>query len=409
MGIDLLQEIGQTLRTHKTRTALAVLTVAWGVFMLVLLLGAGRGIQNGVELQFRDDAVNSIRIYQGKTTIAHEGVPRGTRVRFDNQDYERVKVQGSDVDRITSRYNPGGELNAGYKGQSAAYNIRAVHPDHIYLEKTLLTRGRFINQFDLDSKRKVCVIGRQVKEALFGDAPALGEYLKIGDIPYRVVGIFRDDGGQREEEIIYLPVTTAQLVYGAAQKINQLFYTVGDASYEQSKQSEQNTRQLFADRYGFSAADKRAVRIYNNLDEYKKITDLFYWIRVFVAVVGAGTVLTGILAVSNIMVISVAERRREIGVRKALGATPASITRLVVAESLILTSVAGYLGLLLSIGLLEILKRTIAENDYMYQPDVSTTVVVSVTLLVIFAGTLAGYIPARRAALINPVEALQAR
>ena len=409
MAIDLLQEIAQTLRTHKTRTALAVLTVAWGVFMLVLLLGAGRGIQNGVELQFKDDAVNSVRVYQGKTTIAHEGLPRGSRIRFNNQDYDTVRTQGTEVDRITARYYPGRDLNASYNGESASYDIRAVHPDHTYLEKTRITRGRFINQFDLDDRRKVCVIGRRVKEALFGDAQALGEHMLIGEIPYRVVGIFRDDGGQREEETIYLPVTTAQLVYGAAQKINQLLYTVGDASYEQSKQSEADTRALLAERHGFSDDDKRAVRIYNNLDEYQKITDLFYWIRVFVAVVGAGTVLTGILAVSNIMVISVAERRREIGIRKALGATPASITRLIVTESLILTSVAGYIGLVLSIGLLEVLKRTIAENDYMYQPDVNNMVVISVTLLVIVAGTLAGYLPARKAALINPVEALQTK
>jgi len=407
--VDLLQEITQSLRTHKTRTVLAVLTVAWGVFMLVLLLGAGRGIQNGVELQFRDDAVNSIRVYRGKTTVAHAGLPRGTSIKFDNQDYQRVRLHGTEVDKITSRYYPGGQLSTSYKGQSASYDIRAVHPDHLYLEKTQVVRGRFINELDLVERRKVCVIGKQVEQALFGDTPALGKHLLLGDFSYRVVGIFSDDGGQREEETIYLPITTAQLVYGAAQKINQLLYTVGDASYEQSKASEVDTRRLFADRYGFAVEDERAVRIYNNLDEYKKITDLFYWIGVFVTVVGAGTVLTGILAVSNIMVISVAERRREIGIRKALGATPASITRLIVAESLILTSVAGYLGLLSSIGLLELLKSTIAENEYMYQPDVSTTVVVAVTLLVVFAGTVAGYIPARRAASINPVEALQSK
>lgn len=409
MGIDLLQEIAQTLRMHKTRTALAVLTVAWGVFMLVLLLGAGRGIQNGVELQFRDDAVNSIRIYGGKTTIAHEGLPRGTRVRFDNRDFDRVRTRAAEVDRITARYYPGRDLTASYGGQSASYDIRAVHPDHQFLEKTEIVDGRFINNIDLEDKRKVCVIGQRVQQALFGDTDALGEYLKIGDIAYRVVGIFTDDGGQREEETIYMPVTTAQLLYGAGQRINQIFYTVGDADYEQSKQSEVGTRALFAERYGFSVEDKRALRVYNNLDEYKKITDLFYWIGVFVAVVGAGTVLTGILAVSNIMVISVAERRREIGIRKALGATPASITRLIVTESLILTSVAGYLGLLASIALLELLKNTVAENDYMYQPDVSTAVVVAVTLLVVVAGTIAGYIPARRASLIHPVEALQVK
>ena len=164
---------------------------------------------------------------------------------------------------------------------------------------------------------------------------------------------------------------------------------------------------MLAKKYNFSLQDKRAARIYNNLDEYKKITDLFYWVRVFVAVVGVGTVLTGILAVSNIMVISVSERRREIGIRKAIGATPGSITRLVVLESVILTSVAGYLGLLASLGLLELLKATVPENEYMYQPDVNSFVVVAVTVLVIVSGILAVYLSARRASVIDPVEALQ--
>lgn len=406
IDIDALQEIAQTLRTHKTRTALAVLTVAWGVFMLVLLLGAGRGLQNGVELQFKDDAINSIRVYRGRTTIAHGGQPRGRRINFDNTDFEQINAQVPSIDKSTARFYPGGDLSVSYGGRQASFDLRAVHPDHLYLEKTIITAGRYINEADLNEKRKVCVIGSQVKKNLFADKPALGERLLINDIAYQVVGVFTDAGGRSEEETIYLPITTAQLVYGAQSKINQMLYTVGDASYQQSKASENRTREILAERHNFSVQDERAVRIYNNLDEYKKITDLFYWVRIFVALVGAGTVLTGILAVSNIMVISVAERRREIGIRKALGATPSSITRLVVSESLIITAVAGYLGLLASLGLLELLKSTIAENEYMYQPDVNTLVVVAVTLLVIVAGTLAGYLPARKAASINPVEAL---
>lgn len=403
---DALQEIAQTLRTHKTRTALAVLTVAWGVFMLVLLLGAGRGLQNGVELQFKDDAINSIRIYQGRTSVAYAGQPRGRRIRFDNTDVDRIRKQVPSIDKSTARYFPESELAVSYGRQHASFDLRAVHPDHLYLEKTIITAGRYINEADLEDRRKVSVIGQQVKRALFGDRDPLGERILINDIAYQVVGVFSDSGGRSEEETIYLPITTAQLVYGAESRVHQILYTVGDATYQESKASEAKTRALFAERYQFAPDDERAVRIYNNLDEYKKITDLFYWVRIFVAVVGAGTVLTGILAVSNIMVISVSERRREIGIRKALGATPSSITRLVVSESLIITSVAGYLGLVASLGLLELLKSTIAENEYMYQPDVNTTVVVAVTLLVIVAGTLAGYLPARRAASINPVEAL---
>lgn len=405
--IDALIEISETLRSHKTRTFLAVLTVAWGIFMLVLLLGAGRGVQNGVELQFKDDAVNSVRVYRGKTTIDHNGMPRGRLIWFNNEDYNQLGAQVQHIDKLTGRFNLNRDNQVSVGKQVGSFDIRGVHPDHLYLEKTVMQDGRFINALDLSEKRKVAVLGRQVVEKLFDEPLPIGESVLIGGISYRVIGVFSDVGGQREEETIYIPVTTAQLVNGNRDRLNQLLYTVGEASHEQSKNSEQQVRELLARHHNFSPQDQRAVRIYNNLDEYQKISDLFYWVRVFVAVVGVGTVLTGILAVSNIMVISVSERRREIGIRKAIGATPASITRLIVMESVILTSVAGYVGLIGSLGLLELLNATIEENDFMYQPDVSTQVVLLVTLLVIVAGTLAGYLPARRAASINPVEALQ--
>ena len=405
--IDALVEISETFRSHKTRTFLAVLTVAWGIFMLVLLLGAGRGVQNGVELQFKDDAVNSVRVYRGRTTIDHNGMPRGRLIWFNNEDYTQLGAQVQHIDKLTGRFNLNRDNQVSVGKQVGSFDIRGVHPDHLYLEKTVMQDGRFINALDLSEKRKVAVLGRQVVEKLFDEPLPIGESVLIGGISYRVIGVFSDVGGQREEETIYIPVTTAQLVNGNRDRLNQLLYTVGEADYQQSKNSEQQVRELLARHHNFSPQDQRAVRIYNNLDEYKKISDLFYWVRVFVAVVGVGTVLTGILAVSNIMVISVSERRREIGIRKAIGATPASITRLIVLESVILTSVAGYVGLVGSLGLLELLKATIEENDFMYQPDVSTQVVLLVTLLVIVAGTLAGYLPARRAASINPVEALQ--
>ncbi len=404
--IDQLAEIGDSLRTHKTRTALAILTVAWGIFMLVLLLGAGRGIQNGVELQFKDDAVNSIRIYQGKTTIAHNGLARGRSIQYSNADYDQVQAKVPHVDKLTARYYVG-DNRVSYGGQQAAFDIRGVHPDHLYLEKTIITAGRYINELDLIERRKVCVIGLQVVDRLFAEVSPLGKLIELGGTVCQVIGVFTDEGSRSEEETVYMPVSTTQLMFAEPQRLHMLMYTVGDASYQQSKDSEQQVRSLLAETHNFAVEDKRAARIYNNLDEYKKITDLFFWVRVFVAVVGVGTVLTGILAVSNIMVISVNERRREIGIRKAIGATPGSITRLIVLESVILTTIAGYIGLLASLGLLELLKATVPENEYMYQPDVNTFVVVSVTVLVIASGTLAGYLPARRAARINPVEALQ--
>ena len=373
--------------------------------MLVLLLGGGRGLQNGVELEFRDDAVNSIRVYTGTTTIAHEGHPRGRKIRFDNAAFDALQRDVDVLDRSSARFYPP-DLTVSYGGEQAAFSIRAVHPEHIYLEKTLVTDGRFINDIDVRDRRKVASIGRIVAERLFGDENPVGKRVLLGEFYFRVIGVFSDSGRRSEEEMIYLPISTAQLVYGAGERVHQMMYTVGDVSYEESASSVEQTREILAARYNFSVQDHRAVRIYNNLDEYKKITDLFFWVRVFVAVVGIGTIFTGILAVSNIMMISVAERRVEIGIRKALGATPASITRLVVIESLIITLVAGYLGLLASIGLLELLKAVVPENQYLYQPDVNTALVLGVTLLIVIAGTLSGYLPARKAASISPVEAL---
>jgi len=405
--LDPLREITESLRTHKARTALAVLTVAWGIFMLVLLLGAGRGFQNGVDLQFRDDAINRISIREGTTSVDYKGLPHGRRISYDNGDYQQIRTEVDHVDKLTARFYLDGGTLVSYGKLQASFSLRGVHPDHLHLEKTQITAGRYINELDLSERRKVCVIGAQVVEQLFDEPVPLGKSIRINSYNCKVIGVFTDAGSRREESTIYIPVSTAQTLYGDPEKIHQLLFTVGDASYLESKDSEQQARELLARRHNFSPQDERAALIYNNLDEYKKVTDLFYWVRVFVTVVGVGTVLTGILAVSNIMVISVAERRREIGIRKAIGATPGSITRLIVMESVIVTSIAGYLGLITSLGLLELLKATVPENEYLYQPDVDSNVLLAVTLLVIVAGTLAGYLPARRAASIHPVEALQ--
>ena len=405
--LDPLREITGSLRTHKARTALAVLTVAWGIFMLVLLLGAGRGFQNGVDLQFRDDAINTIRIRQGTTSIDHKGLPRGRDISYNNGDYQQIRAEVDHVDKLTARFYLDSGSLVSYGKLQASFPLRGVHPEHLFLEKTQMIAGRYINELDLSERRKVCVIGAQVVAQLFDEPAPVGKLIRNNNYNCKVIGVFTDAGSRREERTIYIPISTAQTLYGDPENIHQLLYTVGDASYLESKDSEQQARELLARRHNFSTDDDRAALIYNNLDDYKKVTDLFYWVRVFVTVVGVGTVLTGILAVSNIMVISVAERRREIGIRKAIGATPGSITRLIVMESVIVTSLAGYLGLITSLGLLELLKATVPENEYLYRPDVNSTVLVAVTLLVIVAGTLAGYLPARRAASIHPVEALQ--
>lgn len=405
-SFDAWQEVYQTIIAHKLRTFLTLLTVSWGIFMLVLLLGAGKGIQNGVERQFQDDAVNSIWVYRGKTTIPFEGHPRGRRIQFSNTDYEQIR-DISGVEHITSRYYLNREFSVSYRDKYASFDIRSSHPDHQHIEKTIVVSGRFLNDIDIERRRKVCVIGSKVRDTLFGKTDPLGRYIKIDNSQYKVVGVFEDKGGLSEVEKIYIPISTAQMVYGAADRVHQIMFTVGNTDYEGSQTISKSAKASLANRHRFDVEDERAVRLWNNLKEYKKITDLFYWVRVFVWVIGIGTVFTGILAVSNIMVISVKERTREIGIRKALGATPTSIVGTIVRESLLVTAIAGYLGLIASLSLLEFLKQVIPENDYLYQPDVDMPVVLMVTVLVIVSGTFAGFIPAWRAARVDPITALQ--
>jgi putative ABC transport system permease protein len=404
---DALAEIFATLRRNKLRTLLTGMSVAWGVFMLVILLGAGRGLENGAAWEFRDDAVNSLFVGAGRTSMPFGGRGPGREIRFKNADFAALPAEVPGIERISGRFFLWGEFSVSYRGKRGAFEIRGTHPEHRYLEKTLITAGRFLNDRDLAERRKVCVIGLPVKAFLFGDRAPLGEHINIRGLEYTVVGVFDDVGGENELRKIYIPITTAQLIYGAPERIHQLLFTIGDASVEQSLAIADETRRVLARRHGFSPDDRRAVRIQNNLEQYDRLTRVFVWIRGFVWVVGVGTLLAGIVGISNIMLISVAERTREIGVRKALGATPGSVIGMIMTEAVLITSVSGYVGLVAGVGLVELVARLAPDVPFLRAPDVDLSIALSATALIVAAGVLAGFFPAWRAARVNPVTALR--
>jgi putative ABC transport system permease protein len=294
-----------------------------------------------------------------------------------------------------------------YGSKRASFSILGVHPDHRFLEKTVIVRGRFLNASDQSEKRKVAVIGSKVREILFGDADPIGQHLNIRGLAYKVVGEFEDVGGENELRKIYLPISTAQLVYNQPDVIHGLMFTVGDASVEQSQAMAVQVRALLAKNHGFSVDDRRALRIGNNLEQFTRLTNVFRWIAAFVWAVGVGTLLAGMVGIGNIMLISVAERTKEIGIRKALGATPASIIRMVLGEALVLTAVSGYAGLVAGVGIVELVATKFPEAPFFRHPSVSLDVALSATALIIAAGALAGFFPAYRAARVNPVVALR--
>jgi len=407
-GLDALQEIFSTLRRNKLRTALTAASVAWGMLMLVVLLGAGRGLQNGAAYEFRDDAVNSLWLYSGKTSRPFGGRGPGREVKLMNEDYDALQRHFPRIDHITARFYMWGEFTVSYGPKHSSFDMRGVHPGHQYLEKTIMVQGRFINDSDIAQHRKVCVIGTKVVDALFGKTPPLGEYLLIHGLFYQVVGVFEDVGGEAELKKIYAPITTAQLLYKQPGRVHQVMFTIGDASLEQSQALASQVTRFMAQRKGVSPDDRQALRIQNNVEQFQRINSVFVWIEAFVWLVGIGTLLAGVVGVSNIMLISVKERTREIGIRKALGATPRSIVTLVIGEALLVTSVAGYCGLIAGVGVVELAARYVKDVPFLRQPDVDLSVALTAALVLVFCGALAGFFPARHAAKISPMEALRA-
>lgn len=405
--LDTWIEVFETLRRNKLRTFLTGLSVGWGILMLILLLGTGQGLQNQAESNFKDDAVNSIWIRPGRAALPHQGLRPGRKIRFRNADIEAVaRIPG--VEHITGRfYMYGEDYTISYGTKNASFDVRSVNPGHQFIEKTIITRGRYINEADIIERRKIAVIGKPVSEFFFGDKSPIGHYLVIRGIQYKVVGTFIDEGGEGELQKIFLPITTAQRAYNAHDEVHHLMFTVGNANLETSKAIEERVISLLAGRLHFSEKDPRALRVRNNLEEFSKISRIFSIIRIFIWIVGIGTITASVIGVSNILLISVAERTKEIGVRKALGAPPRAIITMILKESLVVTAFAGYLGLVLGVGLLELFTRVIPENDHILRPEVDIRVALIALALLVVSAMLAGLVPASRAARVNPIVALR--
>jgi putative ABC transport system permease protein len=404
--LDKWQEIFATIRKNKLRTFLTGFSVAWGIFMLIVLLGSGNGLQNGIEYQFKSDATNTLWLYPGSTTMAYQGMKPGRQINFTNEDYDFVKDFIPGVEEISARYFFWENRIISYKKQFGSFDLICVHPDMQLIEKIEIAQGRMLNKIDQQMHRKVVIIGLPVKEALFknGENP-LGEYIKVNGVPFKVVGVFTDRS-DRDEQRLYLPIATAQMIFNGGNKIHNLTLTT-NISAEQSETLEQTLRTKLAKRHRFNSEDKSALYINNTLKEFRQFQNMFMGIKLFVTVIGLFTIIAGVVGVSNIMIIVVNERTKEIGIRKAIGATPWSVIFLIIFESVIITAFAGYIGLVGGIGLLELVSKFMPASDFFRNPEVDFTIAVSATLVLIFSGMLAGLFPAIKAARIRPVIALR--
>ncbi len=404
--IDKWQEIFSTIKKNKLRTLLTGFSVAWGIFMLIILLGSGYGLENGVKREFTGDAVNYLSINAGITSMPYKGMKPGRRLRFTNEEKKQLGSLNG-VDQSSGRTRVWRNNTLSYKNEYGAFDIFAVSPDYKYVESLIMLKGRYLNKIDENNYRKVVVLGRLVEEALFKGVDPVGEYIKVSGVPFKVIGSFDDPGGDRDLNRVYVPLSTAQRVFNMGNEVRSILLNLGDASVDESLEMIEVIKNDLSEKMKFDPADPRAIFVYNSIENYRTFMNLFANIRLFIWIIGIGTIIAGIVGVSNIMMIVVKERTKEIGIRKALGASPMSIVSLILQESILITSFAGYIGLVLGVGLLELLSKVLPETDYFANPEVNIQVAVYATLLLVFCGALAGFVPARKAAAVKPVVALK--
>ncbi len=410
--VERWQEIFETISKNKLRTFLTGLSVASGIFILVILLGIGEGMQNGISKQFERNAANILYVFTGVTSKEYKGLNPGRQIVMKNDDFSYISSKyQDDLEYKSSIFRIWSGLIT-FKNESGAYRVEGVWPDYQFLENAGMTEGRYINYKDQENFEKVVVISEKIKSDLFknGENP-IGEYIQISNINFKVIGVYTDPGGEREETRVFLPISTAQRVFGGANNIRNLSFTLEkkDNFEEALAESERFTEEVSSylkEKHIIAPDDTSAININNTLEEAKRFYDLINMIKFFFWGVGICTIIAGVVGVSNIMLIIVKERTKEIGIRKALGAEPVSIIVMVLHESIFITTIAGFVGLIFSLALLEFVGPMI-ETEYITNPSINFSVAISTVFILIIAGAIAGFFPAWRAARIKPIVALR--
>ena len=403
---DRWREIFETISKNKLRTFLSGFTVALGIFIFIILFGLGNGLKNTFQEFFLDDASNAIFLYPGKTTIPYKGFKANRRIEFNNSDLQDIEENFSFfLEHLTPRISRGALTS--YKNESNTYTTRAVAPSHQFVEKTIIMEGRYINHLDIENKTKNAIIGRLVAKDLFKNENPIGAYINIGNSAFKVVGVFQDDGGDNEERYIYIPYTTRQLIEKSNDEIDQIILTFRkELGHTGASAFENSLKKYFKDKKVIAPQDPNGIYFQNLTDDLKQSQRFAGVLQIIVSFVGLGTLIAGIIGISNIMVFVVKERTKELGIRKALGATPRSVIQMVLQESVFITTISGYLGLFLGILVLESIGLKL-EEYFIKNPFIDIGTAFSATVVLILFGAIAGYIPAKRASSIKPIIALR--
>jgi putative ABC transport system permease protein len=407
-SIDTWKEIFKAIQKNKLRTFLTGFTVALGIFIYVALYGMGNGLNNTFMKFFGDDATNIFRIYPSQTTLPFGGYKAKRQIEFENSDIEAIVKQFAPlIDYVTPQIQRGAFVT--FKDKSDNYNTRAVGPGMQFAEKTIMMKGRYLNLSDIRERTKYAVIGRMVEKDLFQGRESLGEYIDVGGSAFKVIGVFQDDGGDNEERYIYIPFTTRQLIEGNNDKIDQITLAFNEAiGYSGSMKFQRDLDAFLRKSKVVSPKDPRGIRIENVADNLKRNQQFANVLKMIISGIAFAVIISGILGISNIMVFVVKERTKEIGIRKAMGATPKVITGTILLESIFITTIFGFIGMILGIVTLNAISSKALEDDYFItNPSINSGTAIFVTVLLIICGAVAAYLPAKRAAKIKPIVALR--
>lgn len=414
---DKWQEIIYSLRQNKLRSFLTAFGVFWGIFMLIVMLGSGNGLQNGVTQGFGDFATNSVFIWTQRTTVEYKGFPKGRFFNYDNDDIVAIQKNVKNIKYLAPRLRAGGFRGGDnvVRGlNSGAFQINGDFPDINLIDPVNIDEGRFINDIDIEQKRKVVVIGKRVQESLFRpDEDPLGEYIRIQGVYFKVVGVFSSkksgERGDHDNQAIYMPFSTLQKTYNYGDIVGVFAITAHDNVSVATVEDE--AIKLLKKRHLIAPEDDQAIGHFNVEKEYKQMRGVFMGIDGLIWLVGIGTLLAGVIGVSNIMLVIVKERTKEIGIQRAIGATPFKIMSQIITESVFITAFAGYFGLVVGVGIVELvnfaLLKSGADSNMFRNPEVDFQIAVIALIILVVSGALAGFVPAKRAVSIKPIDALR--
>lgn len=414
--LDLWREIISALKKNRLRSFMTAFGVFWGIFMLIIMSGAGRALENGIMDGVKAFATNSAFFWTERTSVPHGGFQRGRRWNYETGDMDYIRENVKEIQYLSPRLF--GNQQAGnntIRGErTGAFNVYGDYPDYFKIDQWTPVKGRLINDIDIIQERKVCNIGERVAETMFGkEEDPIGQYLKVSGVYYQVVGVIHAEtrmniGGGKKEETIIIPFSTMRKAYNYGNRV--YFFSVTSKPGTSVSDMEDKLKKILKDRHKIAPEDLQAVGSFNLEKEFLKFSALFLGIQVLTWIVGLGTLLAGIIGVSNIMLVIIKERTQEIGIQRAIGATPGTVIKHIVAESVFLTVMAGYIGLSLGVGLLELLNQLLQKGgDEMFfrRPEVNLTMALSALGVLVIAGIFAGLVPAKRAISIKPIDAIR--